>query len=87
MVMQAAVDFLVGGSNPGAADTAAAPPAVSTHQDSNRRPKNLQLSALPFDRGWMRHKCVSHCLEPSQQKLLDPPPTPPLKKVSSGFRG
>ena len=52
MVMQAAVNFLVGGSNPGAANMAAAPPA-STHQDSKRRPKNLQLGALPFDRGWM----------------------------------
>ena len=46
--MQATADFLVGGSNPGAANTAA---AASTDQDSNRRPKTLRPGALPFDRG------------------------------------
>ena len=51
MVMQAAEDILVGGPNPGAANTAAAPPPASTHQDSNRRPKNPQQGALPFNRG------------------------------------
>ena len=39
--MQAVVDFLVGGSNPSAADTAAAPQPASTDQDSNRRPKKF----------------------------------------------
>ena len=53
MVMQAAAHILVGGSNPGEANTAAAPPPASTNQDSNRRPKNLRLGVLPFDRGWM----------------------------------
>ena len=42
MVTPADTHFLVGGSNPGAFNTAAAPPPASTHQDSNRRPKNLQ---------------------------------------------
>ena len=50
MVMQAAADFWVGGSNPGVANTAAASLLASTDQDSNRRPKILRLSALPFDR-------------------------------------
>ena len=53
MVMQAAADFLVGGSDLGAANVAAAPPPASTDQDSNHRPKILQPGALPFDRGWM----------------------------------
>ena len=53
MEMQAAADFLVGGSNPGAANMAAVPPPASTDQDSNRRPKILQPGTLPFDRGWM----------------------------------
>ena len=53
MVMQAATDFLVGGSNPGAANMAAAPPPASTNQDSNHRPKILQPSVLPFNQGWM----------------------------------
>ena len=52
--MQAAADFLLGGSNPGAANTAAAaPPPPATDQDSDRRPSNLRLGALPFDRGWV----------------------------------
>ena len=53
MVMQAAADFLVGGSNPGLANMAAAPPAASTDQESNRRSKGQKLGELPFDRGWM----------------------------------
>ena len=50
MVLHAAADILVGGSKPGAVNTTAAPPPVSTHQDSNRRSKNLLLAVLPFDR-------------------------------------
>ena len=49
MVMQAASDFWVGGSNPGPANMAAAP----TDQDSICQPKTLQSGALPFNRGWM----------------------------------
>ena len=33
--------------------------------------------ALPFNRGRIRQNCVSHCLEPSQRKLLTPPTQPP----------
>ena len=51
MVMQAATDSFVGGSNPSHANTAAAPPPASTDQDWNRRTKNLRLGVLPFDRG------------------------------------
>ena len=55
MAMHTTVDILVGGSNPGASNTAAAPPPASTHQDlppasthqdSNRRPKIC---------GWVRY--------------------------------
>ena len=53
MVLQAAVDLLVGSSNPGAANTAAAPSPASAEQDSNRRPKIVRLGLLPFDRRWM----------------------------------
>ena len=53
MVMQATADFLVGGSNPRAANTAAALPLASTDQDSNRRPKTLRPGALPFNRRWI----------------------------------
>ena len=51
MVTQAAADFLVGGLNLGADNTAAAPRPASTDQDSNRQPKILRPGALPFDRG------------------------------------
>ena len=53
MVVQAAADVLVGGSNPGAANAAAAPRSASTDQDSNRQPKIMRQGALPFDRVWM----------------------------------
>ena len=86
MVMQAAADFLAGGSNPGAANMAAALPPASTDQDSNCRPEILQLGALPFDRSWVCHKCVSPLLGAFSAKTFDPPPTP-LKKVLSSFRG
>ena len=88
MVMHVAADFLVGDSNPCAADTAAAPPPASTDRGSNRRPKILRPSALPFDRRWCGSDMSPHCLE-SERKLLTPPnpPHPPLKKVLSRFRG
>ena len=49
MVMQAAADFMVGGSKPGVSKTAAAPGPASTNQDSNRRPRILRPGALPFE--------------------------------------
>ena len=53
MVMQATAGYMVGGLNPGAASMAATGADAGTHQDLNRRPKNLRLGALPFDRGRM----------------------------------
>ena len=61
--------------NAGVHSMAAAPPPASGHQDLNRQPKKLRLDALPFDRRRMWHTSVSHCLEPSQRKLLTPPPS------------
>ena len=90
MVLQAVADFGVGGSNPGVANTAAAPPPAFTDHDSNRRPKILRPSALPFDRGLCDSVMSPRCLEPSERKLLTPPPhppPPPLKKVLSSFSG
>ena len=75
MVMQAAVNFRVGGLKPGVANTAAAPPLASTDQDSNRQPKILQPCALPFDRRLCGSSMSPHCLEPSERKLLTPPPS------------
>ena len=66
MVTQATAEFLVGGSDPGADDTAA---------DRRRRaPARIRTAGqkyavglgLPFDCGRMWHKRVSNCLEPSQ---------------------
>ena len=74
MAMQAAEDGLVGGSNPGAANTAAAPPL----------PPTRIRTADPKICGWVHtiryHRCVSYCLEPSQRKLFTPPDPPPSKK-------
>ena len=77
MVMQEAAHFWVGGSNPGVANTAAAPPPASTNQDLNRRPKMLRPSALPFDRRLCDSHMSPHCLDPFERKLLTPPPHPP----------
>ena len=46
VVMQASADISVGGSNPGAVNVCSG----AADQDSNRRPKMLRPSALPFDR-------------------------------------
>ena len=48
MVTHPTADFSVGGSNPGGCTPAAAPLPYCRHQSSNRRPKSLQLPALPF---------------------------------------
>ena len=77
---------MVGGSNPGAAIVAAAPPLASTDQGSNRQLKSLQLGALPFNRSWVYHTCVSPLLGAFSAKTFDPP-HPPLKEVLSSFRG
>ena len=79
MVMQLATNVLVGGSNPGRANMAPAPPMAVGQPGFNRRPKPLQSAALPLDRRFG----PPHCLEPSERKLLtppSPPPPPPSKK-------
>ena len=53
LVLQAAADSLIGGSNPGEANTAAAAPPAPIDQESNRRPKILRPGVLPFDQGWV----------------------------------
>ena len=81
MVMQAAADFLVGGSNPGAANMA----PESTDQDSNRRSKNSATACVTIRPGL---DVIGMCL-PTAWSLLSENfcPPPPLKKVFSSFRG
>ena len=82
MVMQRAVDFLVGGSNPGEMTMPPPPP-----RKKNTRSGIRMDAALPFDQHLYGSILLPHCLEPSKRKLLTPPPTPPIKKVISSFRG
>ena len=80
LVMHAAVDLSVGGSNPGAADTAVSPPPASTHQDSNRRPKNHQLvGCFTIQPGVNVTQMCDPLLGAFSVKTFDPPP-PPSKK-------
>ena len=83
MVMQPTADFMVGGSNPGLARMAAAP---------RIRTADLKIYSRLCDcltTGSCYSHVPPHCLEPSERKLLTPPhtPTPPLKKMTSSFRG
>ena len=84
MVMQQAKEFLVGGSNPGRPDPPPPPPPPRSKTlatwHSNRRPLLLRFAALPFDQLWCDSHLLPHCLEPSQQKLSNPP-NPPQKSV------
>ena len=91
MVMQQVADFLVGGSNPGEVNMpppppkvpAAAAPKVHPARGSNQRLLAPHPAALPFDQQLYANLHLPHCLEPSQRKLLTPPPhppTPPSKK-------
>ena len=75
MVMQAAADFLVGGSNPDAANTTAVPP--TTDQDSNRRPKNSAGGCVTIrPRVDVTQLCLP-LLGAFSAKTFDPPPPPP----------
>ena len=96
MVVQQALDFLVGGSNPGEVNMpppAPPPPAPKEYlaRGSNQRPLVPHPAALPFDQRLYGDLHLPYCLEPSKRKLLTPPPQPPthppLKKVISSFRG
>ena len=87
MVMQRALNFLVGGSNP---SEVTMPPPPSPQKEcavrgSNHRPLRLRSAVLPSDRQLYGGILLPHCLEPGQRKLLTPPhpptpPTPPSKK-------
>ena len=76
MVMQLTGVFLVGGSNPGQVNTA--PPLPPTVGQPGFEPptENFASAALPFDRRLCDSDKLPHCLEPSERKLLTPPPTP-----------
>ena len=87
MVMQATADFSISGTNPGGANmTLPAPPTICP-PGFEPLTENSVSAALPFDRRWCEKDLSPHCLEPSEHKLLTPPPAPPLKKVISSFRG
>ena len=53
--------------------------AAAANSQPTREPptKNFSSAALPFDRRLCDNDKLPHCLEPSKQKLLTPPPTPP----------
>ena len=78
-----------GGMNP-SLDTLAPPQAAALKISSSGfepAAAHLVLAALPLDRGpWYQHR-ASPLLVAYQAKTFDPPPTPPLKKVISSFRG
>ena len=83
MVMQQAMDFLVGGSNPGEVNMPPPPPAAVPKEyparGSNQRPLVPHSAALPSDQQLYDSLHLPHCLEPSKRKLLTPPPSPPQK--------
>ena len=87
MVMQLTRVLKVGGRP----NMALPPPLTIRRPGFEPSPKNFASAALPFDRRWCDSDMPPHCLEPSERKLLtplpQPPPTPPLKKVISSFRG
>ena len=87
MVMQLTAVFLVGSLNPGWVNTAPLPPPTVSQPGFEPPTENFASAALPFDRRW----CDSDKLpQPFERKLLTPPPLPPtlpLKKVISSFRG
>ena len=98
MVKQRSVKFLVGGSNPGEVNMPPPPPAAAPKvypaRGSNQPLLVPHPAALPFDQQLYGSLHLPHCLEPSQRKLLTPPPSPtpphphpPLKKVISSSRG
>ena len=87
MVMQQTTDFLVGGSNPGEVNMTPPPPAAAPNEypapGSDQRSLVSHPAALPFDQRLYGSLHLPHCLEPSERKLLTPPPTPdppPSKK-------
>ena len=79
MVMQLTGVFLVGGSNPGRMNAAPPPPLPPVGRPGFEPPtKNLAWAEIPFDRRLCDSDKLPHCLEPSERKVLTPPP--PSKK-------
>ena len=85
--MQLTEAFFVGGSNPGRVNTAPPPPPTVGRLGFEPPTKKFAPAALPFDRRMFVRDMLRHCLEPDQKLLNPPPPTPPLKKLISSFRG
>ena len=91
MVMQLTGVFMVGGLNPGRVNTAPPPAPPPVPPPTVGRPgfkpptENFASAALPFDRRWCDSDMPPHCLEPSERKLLTPPPSPPPQKSDIQF--
>ena len=82
MVMRLTGVFLVGGSNPGRVNTPPPPPPPPKVSRPGFEPptENFASTVLPFDRRLCDSHKFPHCLEPSERKLLDPPPQAPPQK-------
>ena len=80
--MQPIGAFLVGGSNPGRANFTPPPPPPKVSRLGFEPPTEIfPFAALPFDQQLCVGDVHPHCLEASEQKLLNPPhPPTPLKK-------
>ena len=86
--MQLAADLLVGGWNPDRANMASLPPPTVDRLGFEPQTEVFASAALPFDRPLCDSDMPSHCLEPSQRKLLTPPPhPPPPQKSDIQFQG
>ena len=90
MVMQLTRVFWVGGSNPSGVSTLPPPPpppppATVSRPGFEPPTKIFASAALPSDRQLCGSDRLPHCLEPSQQKLLTPPPSPPPQKSDIQF--
>ena len=76
MVMQLTRVFAVGSSNTGGVMTALPPPPTVGRPGFDPPTENFASAALPFDRQLCDSDPFPHWLEPSERKLLNPPPTP-----------
>ena len=77
MVMQPAIAFWDGGSNPSRLTFTPPPPAKICGPGFEPPTKNFKSAVLPFDQQLCVSNQLPHCLEPSERKLLTPPPPPP----------
>ena len=86
MVTQPTADSWVGGSNPGSLYLAPPLPPRKVSRPGFEPPtENFVSSALPFDQRLSDGALLPHCLEPSERKLLTPPPHPPTPKSDIQF--